>query len=160
MKTKAKKGRGRPSKYQPRYCKEIVTFFNVNPYKIIKGIKIANDLKFLSAFARKVGVCHETLHEWDKVHPDFSVAYKKAKELQERNLVTCGLHGLYQQPFAIFTAKNICGWRDKKEVEHIGKDKDIIVIYPPAYKKTQQEEQKEGDGNKTETIPGRVPVVS
>ena len=58
-------------------------------------------------------------------YPDFFNAYKRAKDHQERILVQNGLLGLYQGNFAIFTAKNVLGWRDKQEIKRSGGDKPI-----------------------------------
>ncbi len=123
---------GRPTDYDEKYCNEIVEFFSVDPYREVseviegKGFSkesfklVPNKLPFLSAFARKIGVCHDTLIEWTKIHPEFSEAYKNAKELQKEFLIENGLQGLYSAPFAIFTAKNITDMRDKFETEHSG----------------------------------------
>ena len=77
-----------------------------------------------------IGVHRDTLHSWateknpDQTHknPRFSDAYKKAKDLQEANLVEGTISGAYNSTFAIFTAKNVLGWRDKTEHEMTGKD--------------------------------------
>lgn len=119
--TKSKKhAGGRPTKYKPEYCQGIIAYFDIKPYKneTGKGKKVANDLRFLSQFARSVGVCHETLHEWCKIYPEFSAAYKKAKDMQREHLITCGLLGFYNPAAFIFTAKNIAGMRDKTETVH------------------------------------------
>ena len=135
---------GAPTKYKPEYCEEIITFFSKEPYTEKAVVKIrkdgtesplntlhANDLPFLSAFAREIGVCHETLLEWTKQHKEFSEAYKKAKQLQQEFLVTNGLNNLYAQPFAIFTAKNILGWRDKTQISG-DKDNPVgMIVYIP-----------------------------
>jgi hypothetical protein len=42
--------------------------------------------------------------------------------MQEQNLVKGALTGVYNSTFAIFTAKNVLGWRDKVEQEITGKD--------------------------------------
>lgn len=117
MEKKEKNPVGRPSKYDPKYCQEIVDFFSIEPYFIDEvGKKVVNDLPMLVAFARKIGVAHDTLHEWVKVHPDFSVAYKQAKDLQERFVVLNALKGNFDSRFSIFTLKNISGWREKTEI--------------------------------------------
>lgn len=127
---------GRPTKYDPKYCKALLDFFNVKPYetkritkKVKRGkksvtiwreTKVVNDLPMFSAFARRIGVSRDTLDEWCKVYPEFSDAYKAAKLRQEEILVANGLQGNYEQTFTIFTMKNVCGWRDKHDVEHTG----------------------------------------
>jgi hypothetical protein len=128
-KKKAKKN-GRPTKYRKSFCKQIIKYFTVDPTRKIevkytnrKGEKwskteeVANPLVFLSNFAAKIGVCHDTVLEWCKVHPEFSEAYARAKELQKQHLIECGLLGLFNSHFAIFTGKNIADMVDKREVE-------------------------------------------
>jgi hypothetical protein len=124
---------GRPTKYDKKYCKEMVEFFNIEAYRISKIIKtnkdgsteereieVANDLPLFSKFAVNIGVHRDTLHEWKDKHEEFSDAYKKCKEIQRNILIINGLRGLYQTAFAIFTAKNITDLRDKQEIEHSG----------------------------------------
>lgn len=125
-----KRKRGRPTSYDPKYCKELVAYFSREPYREkeithtnSKGEdwteykEVANDPPFFSAFARKIKVDTDTIVEWSHKYADFSVAYKRAKELQQEFIVTNGLKNLYAQPFAIFTMKNVCGWRDKNEFD-------------------------------------------
>lgn len=108
---------GRPSTYKPEYAKMIVDYFDKEAYKINKkGRKIANDLPLKSGFAKSIGVYSEIISRWAKQHEDFAQALKKAEDSQKRILVTNGLNGLYDKTFAIFTAKNIIGWRDKQEI--------------------------------------------
>lgn len=57
---------GRPTTYKPEYCEQIVEFCK-------KG-------GFLAEFAVEIGVHTDTLHEWKKVHKEFSEYYKRAKE--------------------------------------------------------------------------------
>ena len=56
---------GRPSKYDPRYCAEMVEF--------------CRRRHSITGFAGKIGVGRETLAEWGRVHPEFSVALNAAK---------------------------------------------------------------------------------
>jgi hypothetical protein len=126
----------RPTKYKRRYCNDIIAYFDVEPYQEV-AVRVtdkksgreyindelrANDLPFFAGFARSIGVSRDTLVEWTTVWPEFSVAHKRCKELQEQMLAVNGLQGLYNASFAIFTAKNVAGWRDKQELEHTGKD--------------------------------------
>ncbi len=127
----AKGKRGQPTKYKPEYCEELIKFFDRAPFREIEVVtkskggyekiekkRVPNQLPFFSAFARKIGVHVDTLHEWKKKHKEFSEAYKKAKALQKEFLIQNGLVGLYNATAFIFTAKNLTDMRDKTEVEH------------------------------------------
>ena len=128
-KVKPKHAGGRPTKYKPEYCKAILDFFDtelydttIETYYYKNGEsketekRVAKPLPFLSAFARSINVCRDTIREWRDQHPEFSVAYKTAKEMQKEMLINCGLLGLYNATAYIFTAKNIAGMRDKQEL--------------------------------------------
>lgn len=123
---------GRPTLYKPEYCERIVKFFNVEPfireeYTDGNGNErtrlVPNRFPTLARFAADLDVDRSTLAEWaDKrdengelVHPEFSRAYKRAKDYQEAFLAEGGLAGAFETPFAIFTAKNVIGWKDKQE---------------------------------------------
>lgn len=54
---------GRPSKYKPEYCEQLVEHMN-------------SGLSFES-FAAVIGVNRDTLYEWTKVHSEFSDAQKE-----------------------------------------------------------------------------------
>ena len=111
---------GRPTKYEDWMPQAILDYFT----------KEVGNFPTLAGFSASIGVSRETLHDWATVkdangalrNAEFSDAYKRAKELQEQNLVTGALTGAYNPTFAIFTAKNVLGWRDKVEQEITGKD--------------------------------------
>jgi hypothetical protein len=122
---------GRPTKYRPEYCQAIVEYFSVEPtYEVPVTITFKNgtekesteerptQLRFLSNFADSIGVDPDTLLEWCRKHKEFSGAYTRAKALQKQHLVTCGLLGLYNSKFAVFTACNITDMRNKEEHTH------------------------------------------
>ena len=125
---------GRPTKYKKKYCKEIIEYFEVESTKTeyekeyysdgdikkVKPIVTANDIPTFQGFAHKIGVNMDTLTEWNSVHEEFSVAYKKAKELQEKIWLENSMCGRYSPQFAIFFGKNCLGYKDKQEVEHSG----------------------------------------
>ena len=58
--------RGRPSKYKPEFCERVV--------------EIASQGKGKAEIAFELGVDRDTLREWAKAKPEFSVAIKKAYE--------------------------------------------------------------------------------
>ena len=100
-----------------------------------KVVVIPANFPTLSELANKIGVTRETLWHWAYAknedgtpkYPDFFNAYKRAKDHQERILVENGLLGAYKGNFAIFTAKNVLGWRDKQNIEHSGGDKPVEI---------------------------------
>ena len=137
----AKRKLGRPTLYRPEYCDMLIEYFDIEPTRevtrqivnkageVVELVQtVPNDLPTLAGFCCKIHVHRDTLQEWAKVHPSFSVAIKHAKEHQERILVSNGITGFYDKTFAIFTAKNLISWRDKTEVEHDVSDplKDLL----------------------------------
>jgi len=120
---------GRPTKYDPKYCKEIVDFFDV-PYTTFielphykKGDiswvdkkEVATPIPQVGQFARKIGVHRDTLDEWTRVHPCFSDAYTRAKHMQEEMLVSNATKGLYNSFFTLFVMKNRHNWKDRIEL--------------------------------------------
>jgi len=130
---------GRPTKYRDEFVDMLLEFFSQSPTREVTVMdKSGNETiqvlpgKFptLARFATNIGVTTETLHDWATAknadgtlrNPPFSYAYKKAKDLQQANLVEGTMQGAYNSTFAIFTAKNVLGWRDKIEQEITGKD--------------------------------------
>src|SRR5271157_578893 len=111
---------GRPTKYKPEYCQAIIDYFSIPKTKqlikkyvtksgtiIEEPIEKPNDLPFLEAFARSIGVNIDTLHAWCKSYREFSDAFTHAKELQKQFMVQNGISGLYPPAAYAFTAKNI-----------------------------------------------------
>ena len=122
---------GRPSKYKPEYCEEMIKFFSVDPTERRfksevsdeKGDKTTYegggvDFPSFIRFAFNIGVCEDTLNEWAKVHEEFSVATKLCKKLQEDIWLVNALNGNYSSQFSIFLGKNVFGYTDKQEIEN------------------------------------------
>ena len=118
--------------YKPEYCKAIVDFFTYEePYREVVTRRIthkdgkveeylglrAYDLKFFEDFARSIRVVPNTVVEWAKMHKDFGAAYMYAKHLQLSHLAINALQKTFDNHFAVFTAKNISGWRDKVDID-------------------------------------------
>lgn len=109
---------GRPTKYDPKYCQDLIDFFNVEPYRELsdqngKEYLMPGRFPTLAGWCAKHGIHRGTMHEWNQKHPEFFNAYKIAKEMQEDLLIRGGIAGAYATAFAVFTAKNAIGWRDK-----------------------------------------------
>lgn len=108
--TQASRPMGRPSKYSPHYCDEVVAAMG-------EGLS-------LTAFAGMIGVSKDTVYEWIKEHPDFSDAVSRARPkrlmyLERRFLdAETGARASTHQ-FALKNADRD-EWRDKQDVEHSG----------------------------------------
>ena len=143
--TEEKRPVGRPSVFKEEYADELLAYFDKEPYERRplldkegneKGSEIVpNKFPTLARFATMIGVTRETLHDWATAkneneslkHPNFSYAYKRAKEYQEAILVEGAMANAFHANFAIFTAKNVLGWRDKHETEITGADGAPLV---------------------------------
>lgn len=113
---------GRPSKYRPEYCQQL--------HEALK-----EGLTY-EAFGGRIGVCRDTLYEWESKHPEFSDARKVGRGLSEAYYIGL-LQGIARGDFgeartnaaaAIFLAKNVCGMRDQREVAHGGPDGKPLEI--------------------------------
>lgn len=127
---------GRPTKYRPEYCEDIIRFFSRPLYikkterKNIDGEwvevehEVPNETPFLIDWTEKIGVAHDAPYEWAKVHPEFSAAYYRAKKKQERFLVELGIKGDHNGFMTFQTLKNVSGWREE---QHLKQTVDITV---------------------------------
>ena len=132
---------GQPTKYDPKYCQQMIGFFSVESSREVVEIvtfkdgttketikELANKLPHFSKFALSINVHVDTLHEWCKVHEEFSEAYKICKDLQKTFLIDNGLLGLFNSTAYIFTAKNITDMRDQQEVKHSGDAENPVRV--------------------------------
>jgi hypothetical protein len=145
---------GRPSEYDPKYCDEIVKFFEVEPFERKTGIDAngviveryqTNTFPTLERFASKIGVVAITLRHWAEerdsegnlVRPEFFHAYSRARDLQAANMIEGGMAGTYSGAFTVLAAKNLIAWRDKQELTGANGDPlvpaatTITVVRPP-----------------------------
>lgn len=118
---------GRKSLYDPKYCEEIIKFFDIEPYyeavvktitkpsgEVIKEMGLRpNKLPLLSQFAHSINVSTDALNDWVKHHEEFSLSYKKAKQLQENLIIHMGMSRVTDCAFTIFTAHNITTLRNQ-----------------------------------------------
>lgn len=122
MKAKSKATGGKPTSYQDKWPAELIKFFSVEPYRVIKSggeeRERPSDFPTFAGFAVSIGVHRATLLNWCKAYPEFRDAYARAKDYQERHLVVNGLRGNFATSFAIFTAKNVLGWRGERDDEN------------------------------------------
>ena len=108
---------GRPTKYDPKYCDEIIDYMGQGYSK--------------TAFAGHIGVSRETIYEWGRTHEEFSDATKRAEAARTGDLESRLLDPSRGTPVAaaIFALKNAAPeeWRDKREVEHSGEVKGAFL---------------------------------
>ena len=150
---------GRPTKYDPKYCSQLIAYMKRGGKKFSKPMTVSHGLQeggeivdhligklpaFFQGFAEKIGVSMETLDEWGDVHPEFAESYKRAKRIQLQQMIEGGLSGVYQQSSLIFALKNMHLWRDQTEVKHSGEVKTGPLIYLPA---VEDYEPVNGNGN-------------
>lgn len=111
---------GRPSKYQPSYCDLVIEHMS-------EGAS-------LTSFAAEIGVARDTISEWMKEHPEFSVSVKIAKakcaawwEKLGRNNAR---DGGGNATLVIFGLKNMAPdeWREKQEIHQSGELNVITKI--------------------------------
>lgn len=112
--------KGRPSKYKPEYCEQLIEH-------------MSNGYSF-DSFAGVVEVNQDTLHEWTKVHEDFSeskkIAFSKSQIFWEKigidNIVNTSESFGEGQSISktlnasawIFNMKNRFKWKDKQPEEN------------------------------------------
>ena len=119
-------GFGRPTQYRPEICQEMKEFFLNWPEfreveretasagrKVIIKEKLVNYPPTINKFAIRLGVHRDTLHEWSKVHPDFSDIYRLCKSIQEEWWSDRGASGEYNPGFTKLMLVNHSGIKDK-----------------------------------------------
>ncbi|CAL9965259.1 terminase small subunit, partial [Vibrio phage K71] len=96
---------GRPTKYKDEYCDKAIRF--------LAGGKSVTQL------SAHIDVCKDTIYEWAKVHPDFSDALTRGKELSqahwESELVNMMYNKEVNSPLVKLYFANRFGWSDKVE---------------------------------------------
>ena len=124
-----KKRKLSPLRYRPEFCERLLAFFDVPPFRVtevqkkdgsVTLVETAAELPTFAAFAKQLGTTCDVLLAWEKTHPAFLEAAQKARDLQGNILIQNSLRGNYSASFAVFTAKNLLGWKDGKEEGALG----------------------------------------
>lgn len=101
---------GRPTKYDPAYCEQVIDFMS-------QGYSV-------TAFAGSIGVARDTVYHWAKENPEFSDALNTARAASavwwEERLRAVAERGEGNATAAIFGLKNRVAheWRERQEVQH------------------------------------------
>jgi hypothetical protein len=77
---------------------------------------ICAELPTIEAFARTIGVSHQSILNWAKLYPSFNEALQMAKDIQFHLITQRMLSGRYNVHAAIFVAKNVTWMRDRTEI--------------------------------------------
>ena len=112
------------TKYDPNFCTALLHFFDCAPFSVtevqkkdgsITLLETAAELPTFAAFAKKIGVTCAELKAWEAKHAAFKYACEQARDRQGNILIQNSLRGNYASSFAVFTAKNLLGWKDGKD---------------------------------------------
>lgn len=146
---------GQPTTYKAKYCKMMIEYFNSDPYKVVNITEITkdgesvskevlepNDLPLLSGFAISIGVNRDTLKDWAEKHQEFALAYQMCKDIQDRNLITNGLRGLYNPSYAQLVSKNYLGMKDMKDVTSDNKPIQSKTYMIPSFRNEEEDEEE------------------
>lgn len=110
--------------YNEEYPSRLLAFFDIAPFKItevqkkdgtVSLLETACELPTFEAFAKTLGTTRHMLKKWEEKYPAFAQAADKARDLQSDILIQNSLRGNYSASFAVFTAKNLLGWKDGKD---------------------------------------------
>lgn len=113
-----------PLRYRAEFCARLLSFFDVPAFRVtevakrdgsVSLVETAAELPTFASFAKSLGTTCAVLSAWEKKHPAFREAAQKARDLQGNILIQNSLRGNYSASFAVFTAKNLLGWKDGKE---------------------------------------------
>lgn len=135
---------------------------------------VSKTLPTLFDFGRQIGVSYSTVNRWangrvgeapqdldqDKrpyLYPEFREAYNTRVGYQTQFLASVGLSGAAPSIFAIFTAKNVIGWRDKNELgltDANGKDVKPQYVVLPRRKSDEEVQQEYTDA--VESLPSEL----
>ncbi|WP_199925224.1 hypothetical protein [Neorhizobium sp. SOG26] len=111
---------GRPSKYDPAYCEQVVEHMK--------------DGASLTSFAAEIGVARSTINEWIDQNYEFSEAVKRAKAKCAAWWEALGRKNAQQgggnATLVIFGLKNMAGedWRERASMELSGPAGGAIPI--------------------------------
>jgi hypothetical protein len=115
-----KRGRGRPSAYDPAYCDAVIDYGQAGKSRVW--------------IACELGVHIDTLHQWCSLYPDFSEALSRAKLWEQRFWEDLGTAGVTADKFnGGVWAKNMscrfrADWTETSRTELTGRDGGAIEV--------------------------------
>lgn len=99
---------GRPTEYHSHYCDQLVDHMS-------QGFSY-------ESFSAVIGTCRSTLYNWEKSHPEFLDAKKRAFDACQLRWESMCIDTIFESkglntPAWIFNMKNRFGWKDKQDGE-------------------------------------------
>ena len=170
---------GRPTKYKESYCNKLINFFldaekgelrkevieeHFHENGTTKWVKYKlipeYNLPFFSEFAQLIGVKSDTVRDWAEVrdeegklkYPEFSGAYKEAKEIQKRILIKNGLSGAWNPGYNIFVSKNLTDMTDQSEQKVTNVNISLIALCDQAKARIKKQREQIDSGAKVEVV--------
>lgn len=134
MGKKRKEPFGRPTKYRPEFCQDLIDHMS-------KGYSYETfGAALYDKYGKEFGVHKDTLYEWEKEHSDFSDAKKVAFMKCQQEWEELGIKGTQGSFIAfsgstwIFNMKNRFKWRDRSDIElngalEVTKGNDIQKLF-------------------------------
>lgn len=95
--------------YKKEYSQKLTDFFS----RFIGSE--AEKMPFMIDFCLENKISLVDAYKWLKDEPEFREAYRLTKKIVESGLVNRALKNQYNATFAVFTAKNLLGWKEKTE---------------------------------------------
>jgi hypothetical protein len=102
---------------------------------------------YMEQLAHHLGIVHETLLEWESIHPEFSEAVKKVRQSCKQRiaaLLDAHAYGGIEKgngSVAIFIAKNVLGWRDRSEVESKVTQTQELTVKIGGARRTEEDDE-------------------
>lgn len=127
---------GRPTDYRPEYCERVV--------------EMGGEGLLPVSMAARIGVTKFTLHEWAKVHPEFSIAFDLARgkcEAWHMERASQTAHGERpgNAPMTKFILSAAFGYRETTGVEHSGSIETPRPLDPAAASAAAKESEEAGE---------------
>lgn len=127
---------GRPTDYREEYCDRV--------------IQLGVDGKLPAQMAAALDVTKQTLHEWARVHPEFSYAFDRARvhaeswHLEKATETAIGQRG-GNAPMAKFLLSAAFGYRETSGVEHSGEIQSRAPVDPAAALEAAKQAEEDGE---------------
>lgn len=114
---------GRPTKYTDEHCETAIKY-------LAKG-------KSITQLSAHIEVCKDTIYEWAKVHPEFSDALTRGRELSqahwESELVDMMYNKEVNSPLVKLYFANRFGWSDKVESKNENANVEKVKSFSEMY---------------------------